>query len=112
MHTRPAIVSISIPLPAADYRIFRSAARRLKQLLGREAPDVPSLIQFNLCGQDVCGLTDYYLDRLGIPAAGGRSVTLRARRRRGDLVRKSVPRRPSPSALPQLSKAPADLTRN
>jgi hypothetical protein len=112
MHTRSALVSLTIPLPAADYRVFRSAARRLKRILGQQAPDVPALIQFNLRGQDVRGLTDYYLDRLGVPVAAGRSVTLRARRQRGGLVRKSVPRRPSPSAIPQLSKAPADPTRN
>lgn len=108
MHSRSAPVILTVPLPAADYRAFRNAARSLRRLLGKKAPDLSSLVSFNLQGQDARGITDFYLDRIGHPPGSGRAVTLRR-------VRPAVrTTRRTPKALLVVggAKPPADLSRN
>ncbi len=108
MHSRSAPVILTVPLPAADYRAFRNAARSLRRLLGKKAPGVPDLVSFNLQGQDARGITDFYLDRIGHPPGFGRAVTLRRVR----LVARTTRRASRPLLVGGGPKPPADLSRN
>lgn len=75
MHPRPAQVQLNVPLPAVDYRIFVSAARRLRRIMGRKAPDALNLVKFSLQGRDATGVADDYLDSVRWPYAAGRMAS-------------------------------------
>ena len=76
MHPRPTL-QINVLLPAADYRIYVSAARKLRRIMGQQAPDVLTLVSFSLQGRDATGIADDYLDSVRWPHAAGRMVSLR-----------------------------------
>lgn len=71
-------VRVTILFDAADYRIFVSATRQLRRIMGRSAPDVTALIIFNLQGRDATGIADDYLDAIRWPSAAGRIVGLKS----------------------------------
>ena len=77
MPLRSHPIRITILFDAADYRIFVSATRQLRRIMGRNAPDVTALIVFNLQDRDATGLADDYLDAIRWPSSAGRVVTLR-----------------------------------
>ena len=54
--------------------------------MGRSAPEVKALIQFNLQDRDATGLADDYLDAIRWPSSAGRVVSLRWRRQPGRAV--------------------------
>jgi hypothetical protein len=95
MHQYPAQVQLNIPLPAADYRVYVSAVRKLRRIMGRKAPDAMTLVQSNLRGRDVTGIVDDYLDSVGWPHAAGRTVSLR----RPAKSTRSIPRVPARAPL-------------
>ena len=76
MHPRPTL-KINVLLPAADYRIYVSAARKLRRIMAQQAPDVLTLVSFSLQGRDATGIADDYLDSVRWPHAAGRMVLLR-----------------------------------
>jgi hypothetical protein len=80
MHTSSRFVTLKIPLPRRDHRAFLAARRVLVRIMGAKAPDTIGLIQQNLRGRDARGLADEYLDTVGWPMQGNRTVSLRRRR--------------------------------
>ena len=112
MHPRPCHIQLSLPLPRADYRVFVTAVRLLRRVMGRKAPDALALIQSNLRDRDATGLADDYLDSIRWPCSAGRVVSLRRARRS---VRITVAA-PVPKKTPCLSvgrnRPPADPSRN
>ncbi len=76
MHHRPTRLQINLLLPAADYRIYVTAARKLRRIMGQQAPDVLTLVSFSLQGRDATGIADDYLDSVRWPHAAGRMVAL------------------------------------
>jgi len=109
MDPRSRPVKLSISVSADAYRVHESAVRRLRRFMGRQAPDLVSLVQSNLEGRDAIGLADDYLDsvRWSFPT-----------RRKNSLHRPgrpalSVPREKSYSRLPSSrGRPPADPSRN
>jgi hypothetical protein len=81
MHTSSRLVTLKIPLPRRDHRVFLAARRILVRIMGVKAPATIGLIQQNLSGRDARGLADEYLDTVGWPMAGNRTVSLRRRRK-------------------------------
>jgi hypothetical protein len=83
MHTSSRLVTLKIPLPRRDHRVFLAARRILVRIMGAKAPDAIGLIQQYLRGRDARGLADEYLDTVGVGrwpaaarsrcAAGGKS---------------------------------------
>jgi len=69
--------SIQVALPAADYRVYASAARLLTRIMGRKAPDALALIRHTLGGRDATGIADDYLDAISWPTAAGHAAWLR-----------------------------------
>jgi len=116
MRPRSQSIQLNLPLPAADYRIYVSAARKLRRVMGQKAPDTLALVRFSLQGRDVTGIADDYLDSIRWPQAAGRMVSLRrpaksARRIPHIAVR--GPRAEGTLPLPAgRSRPPADLSRN
>jgi hypothetical protein len=86
MPQRTPPVRITIQFASADYRVFVSAARQLRRIMGRSAPEVKALIQFNLQDRDATGIADDYLDAIRWPSSAGRVVSLRWRRQPGRAV--------------------------
>ena len=80
MPPRTQPVRVKILFDAADYRIFVSATRQLRRIMGRSAPDVAALIVFNLQGRDATGIADDYLDAIRWPSSAGRIVVLKSSR--------------------------------
>lgn len=101
MDPRSRPVQLHVPLPAADHRIYLAAVRRLRRVMGRKAPDLPRLIQYNLQGRDATGLADDYLDSVGWPVA---------RRRRNALQRTGRSPVRGPRTLPRAQRANRELT--
>ncbi len=79
MHTRSRPVQLKLPIPAADYRVFVGTSRILRRIMGHKAPTALGLIQHTLTGRDARGLADEYLDTVGWPLQGNRTVSLRRR---------------------------------
>ena len=66
--------------------------------MGRNAPNVLTLIQFNLHDRDATGIADDFLDAMRWPNSAGRVVTLRRRRKPGRSVRPMTRVRPLAAA--------------
>lgn len=113
MSHRPATIRITVPFARADYRVFVSATRRLRRIMGRHAPDVLALIQFNLHDRDATGLADDYLDAIRWPNSEGRVVSLRCKKSSRS-VRRVTHARPRADAVRiQIARgAPSDPARN
>ena len=113
MPLRSHPIRITSPFDAADYRIFVSATRQLRRIMGRNAPDVTELIVFNLQNRDATGLADDYLDAIRWPSSAGRVVTLRTQKKSNRPTRcdsrGSRPTAPSKSPSPP---PPGDPSRN
>lgn len=77
MHRRPSLVRITVPLPAADHRVYVSATRILRRIMRDQAPDVVILIQSKLTKHDATGVAEDYLDLVGWPFAGRRMIVPR-----------------------------------
>ena len=56
MPSRTHHVRITFPFASTDYRVFVTAVRQLRRIMGRNAPDVLTLIQFNLHDRDATGV--------------------------------------------------------
>jgi len=116
MHPRPAQIQINIPFPAADYRIYVSAARKLRRIMGRKAPDPLGLVQFSLQGRDATGVADDYLDSVRWPHAAGRMVSLRRPTKSTRRISRIAARESRAGSEPKLTagrlRPPADLSRN
>jgi hypothetical protein len=87
MHT--INVSITLLLPQGDHDSFTGAIRILRRIMGRKAPDIAQLMLHQLTGRDAEGVADEYLDSIGWPAMGGRSIPPL---RRGPARRANAPR--------------------
>lgn len=116
MHPRPTRLQINLLLPAADYRIYVSAARKLRRIMGKQAPHVLTLVSFSLHGRDATGIADDYLDSVRWPHAAGRMVSVR---RPAKLARRNSPAGSgetdagSEAMLPPgRVRPPVDLSRN
>jgi hypothetical protein len=113
MPQRSHPVRITILFDAADYRIFVSATRQLRRIMGRNAPDVTALIGFNLQDRDATGLADDYLDAIRWPSSAGRVVTLRTQTRSNRSTRSdSRGARPTARTKSPNPPAPDDPSRN
>jgi hypothetical protein len=115
MSQRTHPVRITLPLAATDYRVFLSATRQLRRIMGRNAPDVLALIQFNLQDRDATGIADDYLDAIRWPNSAGRVVTLARRakpRRAARTIRHARPSTVVSRTSPLRSRTPADPSRN
>lgn len=77
MRTSKGSILVTLTLPSADYRIFQSAARMLRRIIGVTAPTTHALMEANLIGRDAAGLADDYLDSIGWPMDKGRVVSHR-----------------------------------
>lgn len=53
-----------VPIAPAEFAVYRSAARILKQRVGTKAPDTVSLIQFELTGRNPQDIVGCFLDHL------------------------------------------------
>lgn len=111
MHTSSRLVTLKIPLPRRDHRVFLAARRILVCIMGAKAPDEIGLIQQNLSGRDARGLADEYLDTVGWPMAGNRTVSLRRRGKDPAAVRPARGAVPPRLVLPR-QRGPLDPTRN
>lgn len=69
MSNRSQPVRITIILLPEEHRPFASATRRLRRIMGSDAPSVEILIHANLRGRDARGLADDYLDSVDWPMA-------------------------------------------
>ena len=83
-------VRVTVLFAAVDYGVFVCATRQLRRIMGRTAPGVIALIQFNLQGRDATGIADDYLDAVRWPSAAGRVISLRGRRKRNSPNSRSV----------------------
>jgi hypothetical protein len=84
--------------------------------MGPEAPGMDDLIQSQLTGLDVTGVTDEFLDRIGWDRVAGRAVTLRrSKARKSAGPRKATPAPAIPAELRTLAwvtRRPAGPRRN
>jgi hypothetical protein len=116
MHHRPAQVQLNVQLPAADYRVYVSAARKLRRIMGHKAPDAPNLARFSLQGRDATGVADDYLDSIRWPHAAGRMVSLRRPTKPTPPIPHIVARAPLAGIEPKFPtgrpRSPVDLSRN
>ena len=97
MHTHSRFVSMTLPMPAKDHRIYATAARLLARVMGKKAPTVEALLLHDLRGRDAAGVADDYLDSIGWPNPAGRIVALRRQSLsplRCRMSRLRLPRRP------------------
>jgi hypothetical protein len=60
-------VRVRVTLPAAEYRVFASAARLLARMMGPQAPDVETVLRALLGGRSPAGIADGHLDSAGWP---------------------------------------------
>lgn len=115
MH-RPNPINFTVRLPAADYRVYESAARALRRIMRDQAPDVPTLIQSKLTRHDATGVVEDYLDLVGWPMAERKVVLPRSRKQNGrHSVRLLPPARAIKlrlSAVAGRNRSPADPSRN
>lgn len=79
MSSSSSTVSISVSLRRLEYRVYVTAQRNLRRILGTRAPDVDALIQAQIAGRDAVGIADEYLDRIGWPGVSGRMISLQGR---------------------------------
>ena len=79
--------------------------------MGAKAPDTIGLIQQTLLGRDARGLADEYLDTVGWPMQGNRTVSLRHRREVPAAVRTVRSAVPPRVVLPR-QRGLMDPTRN
>ena len=115
MHHRTRPVRITVSFASIDYRAFVSAARQLRRIMGHNAPDVQTLIQFNLHDRDATGIADDYLDAIRWPNSAGRIVSLRRRRKPSRPVQPTTRERPTVGATRKQSvraDLPGDPSRN
>jgi hypothetical protein len=116
MQPRSTRLQINVLLPAADYRIYVSAARKLRRIMGQQAPDALNLVGFSLQGRDANGIADDYLDSVRWPHAAGRMVSLR----RPAKPARRIPRLPARTSCAETESdrtlgrvgPPANLSRN
>lgn len=80
------------------------------RVMGDKAPDTLQIIQINLIGRDARGLADEYLDTVGWPLKGGRSVTA-SRRSKALVIPAIAVGSPVPLKLPR-QRVPVDPSRN
>ena len=116
MHPRSAQILVNIPLPAVDYQIYVSAARKVRRIMGRKAPDTLNLIRFSLQGRDATGVADDYLDSVRWPHAAGRMVSLRVKAKPTRRIPRIVVRESRAGSEPKLPagrpRSPANPSRN
>lgn len=116
MHRRIHPINLTVHLPAADYRVYESAAKALRRIMRDQAPDVPTLIQSKLIKHDATGVVEDYLDLVGWPFAQRKVILPRTRRQNGrHSVRLLPPARAIKLRLPDLAgrnRLPADPSRN
>jgi len=116
MPHRPTHIHLNVPLAAVDYRIYASAARKLRRIMGRKAPDPLGLVLFSLQGRDAIGVADDYLDSVRWPDAAGRMVSLRRPTKSTRRISRIAARESRAGSEPKLSagrlRPPADLSRN
>lgn len=116
MQRRPSLVQLTVPLLAADHRVYVSAARILRRIMRNQAPDVLILIQSKLIKHDATGVAEDYLDLVGWPFAERKVILPRTRKQNGrDSVRLLAPARAVKPRLPALAgrnRPPADPSRN
>lgn len=111
MHSDFRLVILTVSLPAKDHRVFIAAQRILVRIMGSKAPDVRGIIQQNLSGRDATGLADEYLDAVGWPMQGSRTVALR-RRNRARTLKHSRPVAVRGRSAALRLRGPLDPTRN
>jgi hypothetical protein len=116
MHHRSSLVRITVPLTAADHRVYVSAARILRRIMRDQAPDVVTLIQSKLTKHDATGVAEDYLEVVGWPLAG-RQVIVPRRAKQNDRhpVRLLPRQRVARTVLQAVSvrqRPPADPSRN
>jgi hypothetical protein len=62
---RSVQIQLSLLLPEADHRVYASAVRNLRRVMGRNAPAIEALIQHELSNRDVAMIVDDYLETQG-----------------------------------------------
>ncbi len=116
MHHRSCPIKLTVSLPAADYRLYESAARILRRIMRDQAPDVLMLIQAKLLKQDATGLAEDYLDLVGWPHAERRVILPRRAAKRGLPAVRLTPRAPTVRVrrlpVPGRSRLSPDPSRN
>lgn len=60
-------VRVRVTLPAAEYRVFASAARLLARMMGAQAPDVETVMRALLGGRGPVDIVDGHLDSADWP---------------------------------------------
>lgn len=63
-------VRIRFTLPAAEYRVFASAARLVARIMGTQAPDVEAVMRAQLGGRGPADIADDHLDSGDWPLDG------------------------------------------
>lgn len=63
-------VRISVTLPAAEYRVYASAARLLARIMGAQVPAVAAVMRVQLGGRSPAGIADDHLDSVDWPLDG------------------------------------------
>lgn len=62
------LVSVSVALSSADYRVYVAAARMLAHIMAGQAPAAAVIIQAQISGRNPAGIADEYLDSAGCPS--------------------------------------------
>lgn len=75
MTQSPPLIRVRVTLPAADYRVYTSAARILARIMGAQAPGVGILIQAQLGGRSPSAIADDHLDAADWPLEGAKRFT-------------------------------------
>lgn len=96
MPKRHTLIRVSVTLPAADYRVYESAARILTRIMGAQAPTAPTIIRAQLSRSDPSGIADDHLDSMGWPLEGAKRIGRacwhdRGSRRPSGIVRRTFP---------------------
>lgn len=115
MPRRPRPITVTVPLPTADYRVYESAAKILRRIMRDHAPDVVMLIQSKLVKHDATGVVEDYLERVDWPQAERPLILPRPGSRGRESVRLQSPARrgrPSLKVQPLRCRPPADPSRN
>lgn len=112
MHPRSRSITITLPLPTADYRVYESAIRILRRIMGDRAPDVVTLLRSKLVKHDATGVVEDYLERVDWPHAERPLILPRPGSRSREEVRLKHPVRPRLQVLRMRGRPPADPSRN
>lgn len=67
MQTSSPLIRFTIGLPATDHATYREAIYLLKQVMGKQAPNLARLIVFTLRCRDGRGLAEDYLESVDWP---------------------------------------------